>query len=260
MNPTVPDDYTLLREAFDRFGRWFYPNDWTGDELGPAEQNSRSGLEAIRALWVELPEPARQPPSDSDAGKRRENTKTKMKQILYSGTLGAYSYRTWDGDLSPIVPKRWLATKFHVFFEYSQAFLIVPRSPPQDYLSHEASLRFEDLGYVIIRTDELEDFFRDNEPLASDAVVGQQSPGSIPSPDAGKSTSRKATIADEIRCGKWLIDLMRNGPPKKLKPEYREEARQRFGVGLRPFDRAWAKAILETENTDWNKPGPKSSH
>ena len=72
------------------------------------------------------------------------------------------------------------------------------------------------------------------------------------------ATKARTTVAAERRCQNWLKSMMDEGPPEKLKPEYRTEAREKFDIGVRAFDRAWAHAVAESGNTAWKTPGPKS--
>lgn len=71
-------------------------------------------------------------------------------------------------------------------------------------------------------------------------------------------TRAQSTIAAETKCGEWLAGLMREGDPTKAKKRYEEEAHSKFDVGTRAFNRAWDKAITDTGNADWKKPGRKS--
>jgi hypothetical protein len=70
--------------------------------------------------------------------------------------------------------------------------------------------------------------------------------GGVPS---GDFSSAGSTVAAETRCREWLIGEMRKGAPTRARKKYQEEAHQRFGVGPRPFGRAWDRAKEETEAT-----------
>ena len=66
------------------------------------------------------------------------------------------------------------------------------------------------------------------------------------------------TIRDETSCQKWLEDLMADeSVPSRLKQEYRAEAQEKYSTGTKAFNRAWANALAATDNTKWNRPGPK---
>lgn len=75
---------------------------------------------------------------------------------------------------------------------------------------------------------------------------------------ASRTPPPPTTVGAETRCKEWLIGLMKAGPPKKRKPEYRTEAKALYDVGSRAFRRAWANAVAETGNNDWSRSGPKS--
>jgi len=68
----------------------------------------------------------------------------------------------------------------------------------------------------------------------------------------------QATVAAEVRCRKWLAGLMQKGPPEGPKRRYQAQAKEKFGVGPKAFNRAWANAVAETGNAEWSKPGRKS--
>ena len=69
----------------------------------------------------------------------------------------------------------------------------------------------------------------------------------------------KGTVDAETECKAWLENLMANDSrPTKLKTKYFDAAYEKFAVGRRGFDRAWANAMIETGNFRWKKPGPKS--
>ena len=73
------------------------------------------------------------------------------------------------------------------------------------------------------------------------------------------ATTQQTTLAAEIKCRKWLVNLMSDGKQMtKSKADYRTEAQTIFKVSIRSFDRAWGNAIAETGNEDWSKPGRKS--
>ena len=52
--------------------------------------------------------------------------------------------------------------------------------------------------------------------------------------------------------------MMKGDGPAKKKKDCHTEAERLFRVGTRAFKRAWDNAITETDNTKWNKPGPKT--
>ncbi len=77
-------------------------------------------------------------------------------------------------------------------------------------------------------------------------------------PEVSAAEKRRATVGAEADCRQWLADLMREGSPQHPKAQYLENAKERFSIGVRGFDRAWATAIVVTGNTDWSRPGRKS--
>ena len=70
-----------------------------------------------------------------------------------------------------------------------------------------------------------------------------------------------ANALDEKKCKEWLKSEMEaHKEPPKRRQQYLEEAKQRYGVGPRPFRRAWDDAIKETASHHWRNPGrPKKS-
>ena len=63
--------------------------------------------------------------------------------------------------------------------------------------------------------------------------------------------------AGEVGCFKWLVQRMRESPTGRqmAKGGYKVEAEQRFGVGVRAFNRQWDRAIEETGCWAWKTPG-----
>ena len=110
----------------------------------------------------------------------------------------------------------------------------------------------------------------DAEPQADDATppgdqlqrAAEPHESSIAAPGGrAEATAARAdcTVAAETRCKNWLIEMMSKGvPPDHTKSEYRADAKKRFSVGARAFDRAWQNACTETGNIAWSKPGRKS--
>jgi hypothetical protein len=74
-----------------------------------------------------------------------------------------------------------------------------------------------------------------------------------------RANESQGTSGAQANCQRWLIDLMRSGPPVKLRKEYMAEAQQLFErLSTRAFIRAWGNAAAEVANSNWSKPGPKS--
>ena len=79
----------------------------------------------------------------------------------------------------------------------------------------------------------------------------------VPDQSSQVAPTSKATIASQTKCQAWLVDMMRSGPPSKVKDQYFDEAQEKFSVSHRGFDRAWSNAASEVGNFDWQKPGPR---
>jgi hypothetical protein len=75
--------------------------------------------------------------------------------------------------------------------------------------------------------------------------------------NAGNQKTAASNIQAESRCRRWLEEQMRQSPrPQKAKAGYKIDAKARFsGLSKRGFDRAWARAVLETGATEWAAPG-----
>ena len=72
--------------------------------------------------------------------------------------------------------------------------------------------------------------------------------------------SKPTSSGAEKKCERWLVELMKGGKsPEMPKADYLKAAKKNFAVSHRGFDRAWDTAIKETGNSDWSKPGRKSS-
>jgi hypothetical protein len=68
--------------------------------------------------------------------------------------------------------------------------------------------------------------------------------------------TRRIATADRIkRCQEWLVKLRENGPQRLQKAQYKDEARETFGVGPDQFRTAWKTAAARVPNTDWGVPG-----
>ena len=73
------------------------------------------------------------------------------------------------------------------------------------------------------------------------------------------SQPKRLTGGAETKCQAWLADLMlKSERPDRRKDRYYEDAKARFSVGRKAFERAWTAAIEETAAVLWRKPGPKS--
>lgn len=65
-----------------------------------------------------------------------------------------------------------------------------------------------------------------------------------------------ATIDKEKKCQEWLVGMMQNSQlKKKIKAEYKLEAQDKYGIGIKAFNRAWSSAIERTNNVAWLRAG-----
>jgi len=72
------------------------------------------------------------------------------------------------------------------------------------------------------------------------------------------SASVQSTSAAEMRCMRWLCELMRRfDAPDHAKGLYEKEAKQLFSVSGRGFDRVWRYAVQETGAHKWSASGRK---
>ena len=128
-----------------------------------------------------------------------------------------------------------------------EEYKVPPEGIPEDHLP--AGL-FIDKTISVFRGDPLDEyqgaalFLKEND---FDDFVGASEWG-----DNGLSNTAGAAK----RCREWLVLFMREGCKEKPKATYREEAKTIFRVSGRAFNHAWAEAIIEVPNSNWDKPGP----
>ncbi|HOT81678.1 MAG TPA: hypothetical protein PLQ12_00035 [Candidatus Defluviicoccus seviourii] len=67
---------------------------------------------------------------------------------------------------------------------------------------------------------------------------------------------RAAAISPEAACRAWLLALVEAGDPEETKPEYLEQAQERFGVSRDAFRRTWGEATRD--RPAWSRPGRRS--
>jgi hypothetical protein len=167
--------------------------------------------------------------------------KAEIYRALHRGELEARARRNGSGDVETIAPMQWPALKFQSSNGYN---LAVPIAIDQDVL---------DLPQPI------EDYLRGRVPANARPVAW-------PDPlfmavevvklwPAGGAT--RLTAGAEAETKSWLISLM-HFAPTQAKRQYEAEARKRFRVGIRAFNRAWSDAVKATGNTRWSSPGRKS--
>ncbi len=70
----------------------------------------------------------------------------------------------------------------------------------------------------------------------------------------------KSTVAKEQACFRHLVQQMRSRPDDPIRKEDAwKEASEHFpGVSRKGFDRAWARAIEDTQAFAWRKPGSRT--
>jgi hypothetical protein len=80
---------------------------------------------------------------------------------------------------------------------------------------------------------------------------------SLPRPPPGRVLT---TAAKKTSCRQWLTLIMEEHESRpKTKDEFFQEAKQKYQVGQRAFNRAWDEAIRVTGKANWRAPGrPKS--
>ena len=168
--------------------------------------------------------------------------KDEIYLALRRGELEAQARRNGAGDVETIAPNQWLALKFQSWNGYD---LAVPTGADQDVLDLPRPIEDYLRGRVPIDTRPV----AWPDPLMPAAQVEKLWP-------AGGAT--RFTAGAEAETEGWLISLMRSGNPIQAKRQYEAEARKKFRVGTRAFNRAWAEAVRATANTRWSTPGRKS--
>lgn len=80
---------------------------------------------------------------------------------------------------------------------------------------------------------------------------------SLPRPPQGRVLT---TAEKETSCRQWLTSIMKEHESRpKTKDEFFQEAKQKYEVGQRAFNRAWDEATRATGRANWRSPGrPKS--
>ena len=98
----------------------------------------------------------------------------------------------------------------------------------------------------------------DSKPQASD--VSEQEEGAVDRVTNSQTSANQSTAKGESECQKWLKGLMANGSvPQNNKQYYFQEAIKKYEISKRGFDRAWANAITNTNNHNWDKSGRKKT-
>lgn len=94
------------------------------------------------------------------------------------------------------------------------------------------------------------------EQMADDELLKQQisKPGPLELMTSAKGNGPN-TVKAENECVAWLADLRKAGPPEKNKNAYLEDAKARYKISDRGFERAWRDAASKVPNEEWSKPG-----
>lgn len=74
-------------------------------------------------------------------------------------------------------------------------------------------------------------------------------------PESKSADKGRVTIAAKGRCRDWLVSQMEGGPKAKTKTAYAAEAKSKFNISTRLFNKAWDEAIEITGKTEWSNPG-----
>lgn len=102
-----------------------------------------------------------------------------------------------------------------------------------------------------------------NSPIANAVVSsGDHPPAANPSLDVPSQGPTKSPIAAGDKCKNWLVGMMKKSPKRpKTKPEFFEDAKQRFGgISYRSFEKEWHNALKEVPGCRWAAQGrPKKA-
>jgi hypothetical protein len=150
----------------------------------------------------------------------------KLHLALQSGAISAIVRAPESGTLFRLTPNGW---RFEPFWEQIIRGGVIRPNPSGGFEAHRGrTVLIEAAGFETWLTREVKNW------------------------DEGPK---------ELLCCKWLIAEMRRSPneKKKTKAQWHEEARARFNVSGRPFERAWSHALNET-GANWGAPGaPRKS-
>jgi hypothetical protein len=169
--------------------------------------------------------------------------KAEIYRALRHGELEAKARRNGSGDVETIAPNQWLALQF------------------QSLRGHDLALPIGIEKDVLNLPHAVEDYLSGRVPIDVRPVVW-------PDPHIAAAQVEKLwpiggetrfTAGAEAETTSWLISLMKAGNPSQAKGQYETEARGKFQIGKRAFNRAWADAIKESGNVRWSRPGRKSS-
>jgi hypothetical protein len=154
-----------------------------------------------------------------------------LRRLLASGRLNALGTHWNTGTLGPVHRVQWLRANQAI--EVQNGDLCEYQNPK--YFPTWTGILLERGGDNPGRSDLFDELIR----RPDGRVLGRQ------------------TIRAESLCKGWLAQLMRNHPQGRVKPktELFLEAEQKWSIGKRAFDRAWAAASAESEAGNWRSGG-----
>ncbi|WP_439393047.1 hypothetical protein ACRQ5Q_27630 [Bradyrhizobium sp. PMVTL-01] len=159
---------------------------------------------------------------------RRDFAVAKLKVALQAGAISASVRCPESGQLFRLTPAGWA---FEPFWEQIIRGGVIPFGPGREFECHGGRT-------VLLETVRFDDW------LSADV-------------------KNWSALSKERLCCKWLAGEMLASPrdKRKSKNAWFAEAKEKYRVSRREFDRLWSQAITET-NCNWGRPGApkKSSH
>ena len=158
-----------------------------------------------------------------------EEAVVQLQAALERGEIAATASTAVDPIPRPLPPNTW--GRYQVCLA-DNGHLLWPR------VLHDPTEREDLLNVQLTRADVIR-----NWPSA-------EAPEAVP----------PSTAAKEASCRAWLAQKMRDEPDRpRAKAEVSTEALRRFpGLAKRAFDRAWSRAIEDTQAARWRSPGRRS--
>jgi hypothetical protein len=152
---------------------------------------------------------------------RRNFAVTKLRLALQTGAISATVRSPLSGELFRLTPSDW---HFESFWEQIIRGGVIPPYASRGFACHAGRT-------VVLEALHFEKW------LATDATNWNEGP------------------VEEICC-KWLIQEMLANPndKQKSKGEWFEQAKKKYRLSRREFDRAWSHARNKTQS-DWGRPG-----
>jgi len=172
-----------------------------------------------------------------------EEAEAVLIDALQHGSTQALGLRNGFGDLEPIPIDAWADLAFY----HSEGFCKKTNCHGRDmYAGPRDRSRFEATHWhgIQIRREGVMDLWPDR--LADLVESGASAPDL---PYQGPKAS------DETNCRVWLERLMRSETKAAPKENYQNKAKEKFGVGVRAFNRSWAQAVENTGADNWQRGG-----